>query len=303
MSRTGIPASAGIARNTSSNSKIVITSPLSSPLFFRDAPARAVLQEDSEMAYSTKRFGWLRDLPDHRDHLYSAPLSALAKLPPGVDLRSKCPPVYDQGDLGSCTGNGIAGALQFERMKQALKPEFVPSRLFIYYNERVIEHTVNSDGGAMIRDGIKSIAKQGDCPETNWPYDLTKWADKPSPQCYKEAIRYKAVQYQRLVQTLNQMKGCLADGYPFVFGFVVYDSFDSPAVQSGGNVPMPALSESILGGHCVLAVGYDDAAQRFIFRNSYGPNWGMQGYGTIPYAYLTDTQLSSDFWTIRVVAS
>jgi C1A family cysteine protease len=267
------------------------------------APVGVIHQKESEMAYMTKRFGWLRDLPDHRDHLYSAPQAALAAMPPKVDLRSKCPPVYDQGDLGSCTGNGIAGALQFERMKQGLKPDFVPSRLFIYYNERVIEHTVASDSGAMIRDGIKSVSKQGDCPETSWPYDPAKFADKPGAACYKEALKYKTVQYQRLVQTLNQMKGCLADGFPFVFGFVVYDSFESPAVQKSGNVPMPAFSESVLGGHCVVAVGYDDAAQHFIFRNSYGAGWGMKGYGTMPYAYLTDTQLASDFWTIRLIAA
>lgn len=255
------------------------------------------------MTYSTKGFGWLRDLPDHRDHLYSAPMAALTALPASVDLRGKCPPVYDQGQLGSCTANGIGGALQFERMKQNLQPEFIPSRLFIYYNERVIEHTVNSDSGAMIRDGIKSVAKQGDCPETSWPYDISKFTDKPTPVCYKEALKYKAVQYSRLLQNLNQMKGCLADGYPFVLGFTVYTSFMSPMVAKTGVVPMPGSSEQVLGGHCVLAVGYDDATQRFLIRNSYGDTWGMHGYGTMPYAYLTDSSLSADFWTIRLVAA
>jgi C1A family cysteine protease len=148
------------------------------------------------MTYSTKHYGWLRDLPDQRDHLYAAPVVALAALPTSVDLRSHCPPVYDQGQLGSCTGNGIAAALQFERMKQELTPNFIPSRLFIYYNERVIEHTVNSDSGAAIRDGIKSVSKQGDCPETEWPYDIAKFTQKPPSQCYHDALKYKAVQYQ-----------------------------------------------------------------------------------------------------------
>lgn len=255
------------------------------------------------MAYTVKRFGWLRDIPDQRDHLYAAPVAALVALPPSIDMRNQCPSVYDQGQLGSCTANGIGGAIQFDRMKQKLTPDFVPSRLFIYYNERVIEHTVNSDSGAMIRDGIKSVSKQGVCPETDWPYDIAQVAKKPPTNCYKEAVQYKAVQYQRLLQNVNQLKGCLASGYPFVFGFTVYDSFESQQVAQTGIVPMPGSAEQVLGGHCVAAVGYDDSQQRFFIRNSWGTGWGMQGYCTMPYAYLTDANLSSDFWTIRLVAA
>ena len=255
------------------------------------------------MAYTVKQYGWIRDLPDHRDHLYAAPPAMLAALPPSVDLRPHCPPVYDQGQLGSCTANGIAGAIQFDRMKQKLTPLFEPSRLFIYYNERVMEHTVDSDSGAMIRTGIKSVGKQGDCPELEWPYDITKFTVKPPQKCYTDAKKYKAVQYQKVAQNLNQMKGCLAAGYPFVLGFSVYESLESEEVTKTGIVPMPASTEKMLGGHCVLAVGYDDAKQRFIIRNSWGDAWGMKGYGTLPYGYLMDENLSSDFWTIRIVAA
>jgi C1A family cysteine protease len=255
------------------------------------------------MPFTTKRYGWIRDIPDQRDHLYAAPVAALVALPPKVDLRQKCPAVYDQGQLGSCTANAIGGAVQFDRMKQNLKPDFVPSRLFIYYNERVIEGTVNSDSGAQIRDGIKVVSKEGDCPESEWPYDIAKFTDKPSAKCYKDALKYRAVQYQRLVQNLNQMKGCLASGYPFVYGFTVYESFESQEVTKTGIVPMPAPGEQVLGGHAVLAVGYDDSQHRFIVRNSWGSAWGMQGYFTVPYAYLTDSNLSSDFWTVRLIAA
>jgi C1A family cysteine protease len=255
------------------------------------------------MAFATKHYGWVHDIPDHRDHLYAAPRAALAKLPPSADLRPTCPPVYDQGQLGSCTANGIAAAIQFDRMKQKLTPNFNPSRLFIYYNERVIEHTVASDSGAQIRDGIKSVAQQGDCPETEWPYNIANFAQKPPAKCYTDAVNYKAVQYQRVLQNVNQMKGCLASGYPFVFGFTVYDSFESTQVAQTGVVPMPATTEKVLGGHCVVAVGYDDAQQRFIVRNSWGTGWGMQGYCTMPYAYLTDPNLTSDLWTIRLVSA
>ena len=248
-----------------------------------------------------KHYGWTPDLPDVRDHMYAAPVEMMAKLPTKIDLRSHCPPIYDQGQLGSCTGNAIAGAVQFEREKQKLTPDFVPSRLFIYYGERVIEGTVESDSGAQIRDGIKVVAKQGVPPETDWPYDIAKFAQKPPPAAFQDALKDKAVQYSRLAQTLNQMKGCLASGYPFVFGFTVYDSFESQEVAQSGVVNLPAAGESVVGGHAVLCVGYDDSQNRFIVRNSWGTGWGMKGYFTMPYAYLTDTGLASDFWTIRLV--
>lgn len=255
------------------------------------------------MAGRTTRFGWIPDIPDQRDYLYAAPVVALAALPSQVDLRAQCPPVYDQGQLGSCTANGIGAAMQFERIKRKMTPEFVPSRLFIYYNEREMENTINSDSGAMIRDGIKSVAKQGVCPEDEWPYDIARFAEKPPQQCYEHAEKYRVLQYRRLVQTLNQMKGCLFDGYPFVFGFAVYESFEERSVAESGVVPMPGPTEQFLGGHCMLAVGYDDTGQSFIVRNSWGSGWGREGYCTMPYAYLTDQNLSADFWTIRMVAA
>ena len=248
-----------------------------------------------------RKYGWSPDVPDFRDHVYSAPLPVLEKLPPKKDLRSGCPPVYDQGQLGSCTGNAIAGAIQFEQKKQGVKV-FTPSRLFIYYNERAMEGTVNSDSGAQIRDGIKSVGNQGVCPETEWPYDVNKFADKPGAKCYKDATLCKAVGYQRLDSSnLTQLKGCIADGFPFVYGFTVYDSFESQQVAKTGVLNLPGPKEKVVGGHAVLAVGYDDTAQRFTVRNSWGKDWGIKGYFTIPYAYLTDSNLADDFWTIRIL--
>jgi len=253
------------------------------------------------MSYKISRYGWLPDLPDERDHFYAAPVAAPAVLPASVDLRPKCPPVYDQGQLGSCTANAIAGAIQFDRLKQQLAQVFVPSRLFIYYNERATEHTIDSDSGAQIRDGIKSVAKLGDCPETEWPYTIARFKTKPSPECYADALRYRVVSYQRLTPVLSQLKGCLASGYPFVFGFTVYESFESPQVARTGHASLPGSGERAIGGHAVVGVGYQDAKQWFIVRNSWGSGWGLKGYFTLPYAYLTDENLASDFWTIRVV--
>ena len=248
-----------------------------------------------------KWYGWVPDIPDNRDKMYATPPRVLAALPPTTDLRPQCPPVYDQGQLGSCTANAIAGALQFDQMKQG-RQAFAPSRLFIYYNERVMEHTVSEDAGAMIRDGIKSVAQLGAPPEVpDWPYVISKFAQKPPKKAYTDALKYQAILYQRLNQQIDQLKGCLADGFPFVFGISVYESFESQAVAKTGKVPMPKPTEKNLGGHAILAVGYDDSQKTFIVRNSWGTDWGLKGYFTIPYDYLTNDNLASDFWTIKSV--
>ena len=204
------------------------------------------------------------------------------------------PAGYDQGQLGSCTANAIAAAIEFDQKKR-----FVPSRLFIYYNERVMEGTVDSDAGAQIRDGIKSVATRGAPPEKDWPYVIAKFRDNPPASAYRDAKADMVTLYQRLIQDLNTMKGCLASGFPFVFGFTVYASFEGPKVARTGIVPMPAADEKMVGGHAVMAVGYDDASRHFLVRNSWGPSWGLKGYFKMPYAYLTNRRLASDLWTIR----
>ena len=266
-------------------------------------------------ATSRIRFGlgWMPDLPDHRDLVYSAPMQHLHKLPPSVDLRPQISfAPYDQGRIGSCTGNAIAGAIQFDRAKIGNTPDFTPSRLFIYYNERAMEHTVPVDAGARIRDGIKSVAKQGACKEATWTYDDTpadqqtqmfaadaKPATKPPAGAYHEAEVYRAVSYLRVQPSLPQMKGCLAEGFPFVLGFTVYNSMwdanDNPVTV----LPMPSGVDFVAGGHAVLVVGYDDAKQWFIIRNSWGPNVQDHGHFYMPYAYAVGSGLASDFWTVR----
>jgi C1A family cysteine protease len=246
------------------------------------------------------RYGWVPDRHDERDFLYAAPVPVLKTLPVSVDLRPQCPPVYDQGQIGSCTANSIAAVIEFDLLKQNL-PDFVPSRLFIYYSERVMEDSVATDSGAQIRDGIKSVSKVGVCNEVTWPYDPPQLTTKPSDVAYLEALAHTAVEYQRVAQTAAQMKGCLADGYPFTFGFKVYSGFESEEVARTGMVPMPKWYQRSLGGHAVVAVGYDDTKGCFIGRNSWSAAWGMGGYFWIPYKYLLSPSLTSDLWTIRVV--
>lgn len=250
---------------------------------------------------TVRRFGWIPDLPDQRDFVYAAPAAVLATLPSSADLRPLCPAVYDQGALGSCTANAIAAALEFDQMKQGASDVFVPSRLFIYYNERAIEGSIDEDAGAMIRDGIKSVAQVGAPHESAWPYVIARFRSKPPAKAFADASSHQALLYQRLRPRADQLRGCLASGFPFVFGFTVYDSFESSMVAKTGRVPLPAPSESPIGGHAVMAVGYDDARAWFIVRNSWGSAWGMRGYFTMPYDYVLDPNLCDDFWTIRSV--
>lgn len=246
----------------------------------------------------SRRYGWKPDLIDINDLPFIPHWFDLLKLPPRVDLRAQCPSIYDQGPLGSCTANAIAGAIEFDQIRQNLS-EWTPSRLFIYYNERAEEGTINSDAGAAIRDGIFSVNQQGACPESEWPYIIDQFATKPLDKCYQDAMLHRSLSSHRVQRDLSHMKAALASGLPFVFGFTVYASFESAEVAQTGIVPMPQKGESKLGGHAVMAVGYDDAQQRFLVRNSWGSAWGLQGYCSMPYAYLQ--HLASDFWMIQTV--
>jgi C1A family cysteine protease len=256
--------------------------------------------------------GWKRDLPDHRDFFYAAPPQILRQgFPSSVDLRAQFPEPYDQGQIGSCTANAIAGLIQFIRLKNHRGPDFTPSRLFIYYNERAMEGTIPLDAGAFLRDGMKSVAKEGVCPESEWPYEATPAAvethlfpagsrpvTRPLQKCYQDAEQYKVTAYFGIIQSMSPMKACLAEGYPFTVGFTVYNSMWDHG-RAVTNLPYPSGNDEVRGGHAVLAVGYDDAKQAFIIRNSWGPNVQDHGHFYMPYAYVLDPRLSADFWTIR----
>jgi C1A family cysteine protease len=230
--------------------------------------------------------GYIPDLGDPRDFTYR--LTHVAR-PQSVDLRPHMPPVWDQGQLGSCTAFALTAAVAFLH-------GFCGSQLWLYYKERVMEHTTRQDAGAMIRDGIKVLAKDGLPPEEAWPYDVSKFAHRPSAKSYKEAKQELIGEYRRL-SSVNDYLDCLASGSPFVVGITVFDSFESDAVAASGRVPMPGPSEAMLGGHAICVVGYRLDGS-FIVRNSWSAEWGDHGYFYLPRDYLASADLATDAWAI-----
>ena len=246
-------------------------------------------------------YGWKKDTLNADDEYHNFNVSSTIDNIKLVDLRSTCPAIYNQDKLGSCTANAIAAAYEYDDIKQNEKDVFIPSRLFIYYNERKIEGSIDTDSGAEIRDGIKSISVDGVCSEDMWKYDITKFTECPTQECYDYAKNHKSIEYKRVVQSLEQLKQCLIEGFPIVFGFNVYSSFETQEVADTGDMPMPKEGEELLGGHAVCAVGFDDNKRVFIVRNSWGDSWGDKGYFYMPYAFINNTSQCSDFWTVRKI--
>jgi len=252
---------------------------------------------------SSHRYGWLPDHPDHRDRPFLPRVKSRGLLPPRVDWTPAMPPVYDQGQLGSCTANALCAAHEFLKRSPIHAAVPAPSRLFLYYNERECIGTVNEDSGAMIRDGVKSMLIDGLCPETLWPYDPSAVSVRPSDACYQIAAANELLEYRRVDNSsLPDLLEALTCG-PVVGGFTVYSSFESATVAKTGIVPMPGRNDSAQGGHAILVVGYDQPANQFIVRNSWGARWGKGGYFRIPFEYFTNPNLSDDFWLLTQTTS
>lgn len=254
---------------------------------------------------TARTYGWRPDVPDHRDRVHRPTYDAAA-LPAHVDLSPQMPEPYDQGSLGSCTAHAIGGAIAYERGlprgANGLDIDwFRPSFLFIYYCERALEGTTSQDAGAYIRDGAKVTAQQGIPPALTWPYKPELFAHRPHKRAYREALNTRVTSYMRVAQFASDLRAVLAAGDTIVFGFSVYESFESNEVARTGIVPMPKPHESMLGGHAVLLVGYDNMTKLFKVRNSWGSDWGDGGYFWMPYDYVCDPDLADDFWTLRTI--
>lgn len=259
---------------------------------------RPIIQkvDDLESIIHIPQFHWKQDKPDSRDYLYQMSNRQQQNV---VDLRPFCTSIENQGSLGSCTGQAIAGAIELLNNRAGRHNDI--SRLFIYYYERVMLGTVNYDSGAYIRDGIKVVNKQGAPLERFWPYNISQFRNKPTKTAIDDALKRKVLRYERV---LNH-QGCLDainNGFPVVIGYLVYNSFMSHQVVRTGIMPYPnTRRERLLGGHAVLLVGYDKTKQHYIARNSWGTSWGDKGYFYMPFRVIEDTRMSSDFWIIQSV--
>jgi len=202
----------------------------------------------------------------------------------GVDLRNKFPPPYDQGQLQSCTANALCALIAYD-IGNKQGNFFMGSRLFLYYNERVIGGNVSTDSASTLDNGIQALENNGICPETDWDYS-NNFATKPSDNAYRisKTRLVNSNNVQSISNDMDSMKKALRQGYPFVVGVILYPSFFN--TDSTGVVPMPSQNDNPIGGHAVVCVGFDDHKQRWIMRNSWGPNWGDNGYFYLPYGYL-----------------
>lgn len=260
--------------------------------------SKTVIEKKPSPIINIPKYHWIPDKPDKRDYPYTVTNKTI---PTYVDLRPLCTSIEDQGNLGSCTGQAIAGAIEYLN-KRSGKTNDV-SRLYIYYYERLLENTINYDSGAYIRDGIKATFKYGAPLEKLWPYDIGKFKQAPNKTATDDGSKRKVTLYER-VADFNGCLDALANGYPITIGFMVYSSFNSRSVISTGIMPYPnKKKEYLLGGHAVLLVGYNNVKKQFIARNSWGTYWGDKGYFFMPYEVIQDTTMSGDFWVIKSVSN
>ncbi len=239
-------------------------------------------------------------------------LDSKKKLPSSVDLRKWCSPVEDQGNLGSCTANAGVGLLEYFENK-AFGKYLDGSRLFLYKVSRNLLQK-KGDYGAYIRTTMMAMVLFGIPPEKYLSYDIEKFDEEPDSFCYTFAQNYQAAQYFRLdpsnlskEKVLLQIKTNLAAAIPAIFGFTVYSSINQAGKD--GKIPFPSQNEQIEGGHAVIAVGYDDKMKitnennsektsgAILIRNSWGAQWGEEGYGWLPYKYILEG-LAIDWWTL-----
>lgn len=235
---------------------------------------------------------WNQDALDTRDFRFRS--TRKTPVPLIVDLSAYCSLIENQGKLGSCTAQSIVGALEWLENKQTNTFKDL-SRLFVYYNERVIDGSVNEDAGAYLRSGFKTLSKEGVCAESLWPYLVTKFAVKPSDAAYLDAKNRISFKYYKM-NAYHQLITCLADGYPFVFGCLVDQAFCS---NTTGKITLINGPSASVGGHAMLAVGYNLTNKTIRVRNSWGTSWGNKGYCDMPMAYFKDPSIAADFWTIR----
>jgi C1A family cysteine protease len=244
-----------------------------------------------------RKYGWVPDLRDVRDDKFLLTAPSMFVIPATSNLESLCSRVENQGARGTCTGQAFADAMEM-RDRWLGKDSVELSRLFIYYNERLLLDSIYEDSGARIRDGIKALRKWGVCNEELWPYDIDRFTERPPPEAYEDA-KSRIIDKYRPVRNLRDVKYALSMGFPVIYGFTVYDSFETEEVFKTGNVPYPKPWERIRGGHANLFVGHNDDRGILRSKNSYGVEFGDKGFLNIPYRFVEEG-IASDMWIIQV---
>lgn len=248
-----------------------------------------------------RKLGWVRDTHDVRD--YRLTVARRIQLPTKTDLRALCPPVGDQGQVGSCTANASCEAMEYLERRGA--KDTLYSRLYLYARTRQFENTpLSDDSGCQIRDAMKILAADGVCLESTWPYidPEKRFAVDPPASCDDEAALHRALFYYRLVD-LYTIRCSLAQGFPVTLGFDVPESMQTDEVAANGLV-VYSPGEASVGGHAVLCVGHDDGkvmgADRgaLLCQNSWGTGWGIGGFFWLSYEFFNHGK-ASDFWTVR----
>lgn len=225
-------------------------------------------------------------------------------LPPRVDLRPFMTEVESQGDTNSCVANAVAGAYEYLLKRHLGDKAYDVSRLFVYYNSRDLDEDYEDgieDLGAEIELAIEGLKEYGVCPEDVWPFEEDNVNEEPNDESYEIAAHFLVEDTQLVPTDLNSWREALAEGHPIIFGLSLYDSFDRH--RKKGLVPQPTKKERSRedhSGHAMLCVGYSDTDQVFIVRNSWGADWGDEGYCYIPYNYVLNPDYNDgDSWIIR----
>jgi len=240
-----------------------------------------------------RNFGYVPDHFDSRDTYYRL-RNKIKDLPESTEKKNinMFPVRYDQGQIGSCIGNGCVAA--FRRTLHVNKqPDYPPSRLFAYYIARTDENK-KEDSGASIRDAFKAINNFGICDEKYCPYSVVKFADKPSPAAFIDATQHQSIKYERIYPSAKDLiKDALNNSFCVVFGIVLHESFMSDKVKRTGIIPNPSCWEEEIGGHCMTIFDYEKDGVWVL--NSWGDQWGIEGICFIPWEYLLSKH-ASDFW-------
>ena len=265
-------------------------------------PINPEIPTEVEYKAMPRRFGWRPDLPDRRDRYRLAP-PRTGGLPERVDLTPLMPPIWEQGNLGSCVAQCMAASMMYLQRKQGF-PVWQPSRLFLYYNARHLEGTELEDAGSSIRSGVRAANKWGACYEVLWPYQIDRFNAHPPAGCYEIGENHQALRYERVGQTTAELRHCLADGWPIVFGLAVYPSFSTFQVAQTGIVPTPGVdveAEGEVEGHAMVLVGYDAPRDRYLARNHWSALWGQAGHCWLAGEYLRHPGLAGDLWCLTAL--